>query len=509
MYKQYTPLFSHHGVGIIRTLVFLAAPCLLLAGCTTLETRPLVTRDVAAEDPIPSLEQIPDEMAERRLAGVSIAVFDHYGEIRTRTFGVKGAGGADPIEPTTAFSTASISKPVTALLCLLLDAEGQLDIDAPIASSLKRWQLPESNLPGTREVTWRQLLAHTAGTSQHGFADYYDGDDLPTLVDSLEGRLPRYDKPIEFLFAPGSDWQYSGGGYVIVQMALEDLTGLPLHALAQERVFGPLAMQHTTMIQPGEPGFPQDVALVHDSEGRQIRDGLPITPQVSASGMWSTPHDLALFAIAIQRALRGETAGPVTPAIARPMTDVFSLQHVGGMGMPFFRGFGLGNTDWFRHDGSNTGVNSDLFAAMEGGYGFVLMGNGDDDNTGPVFAEARRTIIDAMGWAGRKPIEDVEDTPGRRAAIIGSYKGLLYNLGLDYRIEERGSELVVASEFFTQFLGRDYSRMHHLGGDVYRIEDYPNLLQFEFDPSGSVTAITLSRPESRVTPFRREIATLR
>lgn len=456
----------------------------------------------------PALSGIEQDMAEHRLLGFSVAVFDNYGAIRTQTYGARSVAG-EPVRETTAFSTASISKPVTAMLCLILAEEGRIDLDAPIAQTLTRWQLPQSDVPGAAEVSWRQLLTHTAGTSQHGFADFYQGDAVPSLIDSVEGRLPRYDKPIEFLFAPGSDWKYSGGGYVIVQMALEDLTGLPLHTLAQQKIFGPLAMQHTTMIQPGEPGFPQDAALVHDSEGRQIRDGLPITPQVSASGMWSTPHDLALFANAIQRALHGETVGSVTPAIARSMTDIFSLQYVGGMGMPFFRGFGFGNTDWFRHDGSNTGVNSDLFAAMEGGYGFVLMGNGDDDNTGPVFANARRTIIDAMGWAGRHPIEDSAVAPERQGAILGTYKGLLYNLGLDYRIEERTSGLVIVSEFFSQFLGRDYSRMHHVGGDVYRIEDYPNLLHFEFDASGSVSAVTLSRPDSRVVPFRREIAALR
>ena len=468
-----------------------------------------MARDAAAGASIPSLEQIPAEMVEHRLAGVSVAVFDHYGEVRTRTFGVKRAGGSDPIEPSTAFSTASISKPVTALLCLLLDAEGRIDIDAPIASSLKRWQLPESDLPGTREVTWRQLLTHTAGTSQHGFADYYEGDALPTLVDSLEGRLPRYDKPIGFLFAPGTSWQYSGGGYVILQMALEDEMGEPLESLVRQRIFEPLAMTHTTMVQPGEPGFPADVAAVHDDAGTLIRTGLPITPQVSASGMWSTPSDLARFAIAIQRGLRGETVGPVTPPIARAMTDIISLHYVGGMGMPFFRGFGLGNTEWFRHDGSNTGVNSDIFAAMDGGYGFVLMGNGDDDNTGPVFASLRREIIAGMGWRDRHPLANAPLDPARRAAILGSYKGLLYDLGLDYRIEQRGEALYVVSEFFTQFLGQDATRLHHLGNDTFRVEDYPNLLTFDFDAAGAVAGVTLSRPGSAVEPFRRPIAELR
>ena len=71
------------------------------------------------------------------------------------------------------------------------------------------------------------------------------------MIDSLEGRLPRYDKPIEFLFSPGTDWQYSGGGYVIMQLALEDHTGISLPELAAREVFEPLGLQHTIMARSG------------------------------------------------------------------------------------------------------------------------------------------------------------------------------------------------------------------------------------------------------------------
>tara|TARA_Y100000815_G_scaffold130001_1_gene117364 strand:- start:3725 stop:5233 length:1509 start_codon:yes stop_codon:yes gene_type:complete len=499
------------GNGSIKRFIIIATLGALLAGCAVRQDA--VQTVFVPASPKARLDQAladtPGQMQRNRLAGLSIAVFDDYGNVQTRSFGVKRADGDQSITPTTAFSTASISKPVTALLCLLLDAEGRIDIDAPIAPSLSRWQLPHSEFSGTAEVTWRQLMTHTAGTSQHGFADYYEGDDLPTLVDSLEGRLPRYHRPIEFKFAPGTGWQYSGGGYVILQMALEDELGVPLHEVARQRIFAPLGMSHTTMIQPGEPGFPADVASVHDDAGTLIRTGLPITPQVSASGMWSTPTDLATFAIAIQRGLRGDTVGPVTPEIARTMTDIISLEYVGGMGTPFFRGFGLGNTEWFRHDGSNTGVNSDLFASMDGGYGLVLMGNGDDDNTGPVFADLRREIIGAMGWRDRHPIADAPIDDALRTAVAGDYHGLLYDLGLDYRIEQRGNRLVIASEFFTQFLGTDASPMHYLGDGTFRIEDYPNLLTFEVTSQGNVIAVTVSRPGIKAPAFRRSIEELR
>tara|TARA_Y100000296_G_scaffold87293_2_gene131867 strand:- start:6730 stop:8199 length:1470 start_codon:yes stop_codon:yes gene_type:complete len=482
---------------------------LALSGCVSAEHH-AVQREVTA-DSAPVLdslwEQVPSAMAEHNLAGLSVAVFNDHSIIEARTFGLKSRASPTRIDTTTAFSTASISKPVTALLCLVLDAEGEIDIDAPIANYLESWQLPESSeYPAAAQVTWRQLLSHTAGTSQHGFADYYEGDTIPSLIDSLEGRIPRYDGPIEFRFAPGTDWQYSGGGYVIVQLALENHFDRPLHDLAREKIFAPLGLKHTTMVQPGEPGFPLNAAQVHDESGEVIRTGLPITPQVSASGMWSTPSDLASFAIAIQRALAGETIGPITPAIARTLTDVVSLEHVGGMGTPFFRGFGFGSTDWFRHDGSNTGVNSDLMASMTGGYGIVLMGNGDDANTGPVFAMLRREIIDGMQWSARNTVQEEPITPELADAVAGRYRGLLYDLGLEYSIEAVDGELWIVSEFFTQFLGRDRSRMRHLGKGAFAIDDYPNRLRFELNEAGEVAGVTLSRSGSTVGAFERSMA---
>jgi CubicO group peptidase (beta-lactamase class C family) len=453
--------------------------------------------------------EIPAEMAEYKLPGLSVAVIDNYRITELKTFGVKSAQTQQPIQKTTAYSTASMSKPVTAVICLILAEKGLIDIDAPIAPYLKRWTLPKSEYPGTANVTWRQLLSHTAGTSQHGFSDYYQGDNLPTLVDSLEGRIPRYHKPIEFLFPPGSDWRYSGGGYTIIQVALEDQTGETLPELAVKYVFEPLGMTHTTMFQPGSPEFPTDVALVHDGEGNVIRSGIPITPQIAPSGMWSTPNDLAKLVIAIQRALGGNPDSVISPAAARTLTDIISLKYVGGMGTPFFRGFGLGNTDWFRHDGSNTGVNGDLFGSMDGGYGMVMLGNGDDDNAGPVFATIRREIIEGLGWGARHELESMPIEPDLKLAVIGSYKGLLYNLGLEYQIMEENGKLWIVSEFFTQFLGRDRSELTYLGSNEFAVSDYPNRLRFERDANGAVKAVILLREASKVTEWKRPISEFR
>ena len=465
------------------------------------------TEEAAPLHSEPRLDEVwtalPGKMERNTLHGISVAVFDNFKIVDLHAAGSKSAKTGGAVTEETVFSTASMSKAVTALVCIKLAEEGIIVLDAPIANYLKSWQLPASDQPDASGVTWRQLLRHTAGTSQHGFADYYEGDRLPTLVDSLEGRLPRYDKPIEFLFPPGTDWQYSGGGYVLVQLALEDHTGISLSELAARKVFEPFGMDHTTMIQPGLPGFPTDAALVHDESGEVIRTGLPITPQISASGMWSTPADLATFIIAIQRALAGDANGPIGPAEARAMTDIFSLEPVGGMSMPFFRGFGFGNTDWFRHDGSNTGVNGDMLGSMTGGYGMVMLGNGDDANTGPVFATLRREIINQMGWNQRQKLASKPLPETLTSQLVGTYSGLLYDLGLEYRIEKRQGRLWISSEFFNQFLGRDRSEMFYLGGDTFAVEDFPNRLRFDCEGGAEDCKVTLYRPGSNAPPVVR------
>ena len=64
-------------------------------------------------------------------------------------------------------------------------------------------------------------------------------------------------------------------------MAVEDHLGKPLAELAEIHLFGPLGLKHTTMHQPGEPGFPENAAKVHNSRGAVISGGLPICPQIS------------------------------------------------------------------------------------------------------------------------------------------------------------------------------------------------------------------------------------
>src|ERR1700744_2735479 len=167
---------------------------------------------------------LADRMYELHVPGVSVA-FIHDGKIAwARGFGVTRIGGAR-VTPDTLFQAGSISKPVTAMAVLHLVQSGQLDLDANVNQYLKTWKLPENSFTAQKPVTLRELLSHTAGVTVHGFPGYASGGQTPTLVQFLDGEPPANTPAIRVDTTPGTIWRYSGGGYVITQQLLLDVTG--------------------------------------------------------------------------------------------------------------------------------------------------------------------------------------------------------------------------------------------------------------------------------------------
>ncbi len=436
-------------------------------------------------------------MKKYNLKGLSVAVFENYQIIWTNQWGIKASDSDEKIDPNTAFSTASISKPITAIVCAILEEKGLINLDDPIQKYLKRWKLPESNFTKNTPVTWKQLLSHTAGTSQGGFEDYYTGDSIPTIVESLQGKLlPRSKKPIEFLFKPGTNWEYSGGGYVIVQCALEDYFQKPLAQIVKEILLDPLQLQNSTMIQPNENGFLTNVAKVHNNKGQIIRTGIPITPQVAPSGLWSTPTDLALIAIEMQKALLGKGNKIISQAVAKKVTDIVTLNGARGWSYGWQRSIGFGNLEWFSHDGSNTGTGGELLATMENGNGIAVLANGDKPNRLPVMAYLEKEIITKLHWSKSIHSTSSKQIPSNlKEAIKGYYTEILYGydrLGTSQIVEEN-SILFLNSPVLKENYDSEKNEMHYIGNNSFKIDNYPNIIQFNLDKN-QLESITILRP---------------
>lgn len=442
---------------------------------------------------------IDQQLKEHELAGFSLVVFENYQIVYSNQFGLKSAESNEKINKNTAFSTASMAKPITALLCHILEEKGLINLDDPIDNYLKRWHLPKSQFTKNNNPTWKQFLNHTAGTSQHGFADFYEGDTIPTIKQSLLGQIPRYDKEIEFLFTPGTSWQYSGGGYVIIQMALEDTLNKSIAALADEYIFSPLGLRNTTMIQPNEKGFLTNVALVHDKDKQLIKTGLPITPQVAPSGLWSTPTDLAKLSIEIQNALRNENNQVISHGVAKKVTEVTALKNaVGGWSYGWQRSFGYNNYDWLRFGGSNTGVGGDVFVTMTDGNGFGFLANGEKSNRFPVISQVRIKLLTLMGWNKNTAVEDIQEIPlNLKEKLTGTYNDFLYGQGMEAKIVMRNSRLYVKSPFLEHYKGQNDNELLYLKNGIFKIIDYPNLLKFNFN-DGKSNSVTLMRDKLNI-----------
>lgn len=361
-----------------------------------------------------------------KLTGMSVVIVDNYEIVHAQAVGLKEFGTNDKVDIDTAFSTASISKAVTGTIAVMLAEKGVLNLDAPVSAYLKRWQLPESDFTKSTPITLRHLFSHTAGTSQSGFADFYPGDDIPTILDSLNGiKLRRYDKPIEIMWAPGSRFKYSGGGFVIAQVAMEDATGKSLAQLAKEMLFEPLGMTNSSMEQVGHPDFPQNVAKAHNLEQKLVGPGgVLINPQIAAGGLWSSANDMAKLVIDLQKALAGKPTKVISPWAAKTATQIETLHKAGGWGLGWARYLGDGNLDWFSHLGYNTGIGGNVMGTMEGGRAIIAFGNGVHRVRVPALDKVVENAISALGWKKDIAARTEAPDPTLIEQLTGSYESL-------------------------------------------------------------------------------------
>lgn len=431
----------------------------------------IFTAGTAADDQ--SLEAI---LQEHNLPGISVAVVDDYKIVAVRAAGLKDVALGLPVDENTAFSAASISKPVSALVAAMLAEKGMLDLDAPVSRYLKRWQLPEADFAGDAPITLRHLFSHTAGTSQSGFADYFPGDTIPTLIDSLNGKyLGRGDDPIKLMWAPGSRFKYSGGGYVIAQVAMEDATGKPLAALAAELLFEPLGMVHTTMYQNGHPAFPANVAKAYNLDRSPAGPGgVPIYAQTAAAGMWTTPTDMAKLMIEIQKALAGEATEVISRSVAQETTRVHTLLKAGGWSAGWMRHLADGNLDWFSHSGYNTGIGGQVMATMEGGRAIAVFGNGVHRVRVPAIEAVIKSVIEARGWAQPLITASTDVPKGAKGRLIGHYRNINQGFFSPFHevvtIFEEDGKLMLDNSLG----GRAPYELVHVGEGRFRIDAFVN-----------------------------------
>ncbi len=228
---------------------------------------------------------------------------------------------------------------------------GKLDLDKDVNQYLKSWKLPENEFTRTTKVTLRGVLSHSAGLTVHGFPGYAAGEPLPSVPQILDGAKPANTPPIRVDAVPGTLYRYSGGGYVLAQQLLLDVTGVPTAKFLHDTVLAPLGMTHSTFEQPLPANRRSDVALPYSSNGAPVK-AVHVYPEMAPAGLWTTPTDLAQYAIAVQQMLAGKSRTIISQRMARTMLTPVRGNVVGSgpiaVGPPAHR--------FFTHSGASRGL---------------------------------------------------------------------------------------------------------------------------------------------------------
>jgi CubicO group peptidase (beta-lactamase class C family) len=361
--------------------------------------------------------EIQERMKHYRVPGVSIAVINDFKVEWAKAYGVKDIETNEPVTTETRFQAASISKPVTAMIALKKVAEGKIALDENINNKLTSWKLPDNEFTAKKKVTLANLLSHTGGLTVHGFPGYEVGKKLPTLPEVLDGREPANTAAVRVDMEPGTKFRYSGGGTTITQLTLMDIEKKPYPQIAQETVLGPLGMTHSTYSQPLPDDIRKQAASGHRQNGKPVEGKIHVYPEMAPAGLWTTPTDLATFAIEVQLSLAGKSNKVLSKEMTAKMVTPFVSDFVG---MGFFIEK-HGNAIYFGHGGANEGFRCGLLVSRDKGYGVAVMVNSDN---GQIIDEIFRSVAREYQWEDYlpQPVAIVSLTADQMADYEGRFQ---------------------------------------------------------------------------------------
>jgi CubicO group peptidase (beta-lactamase class C family) len=347
-------------------------------------------------DPIALGKDAPVELDLARLMklyndpGLSVAVIDGYRIAWAKAYGTTELGGNAPVTTRTLFQAGSISKPVAATGMLALVEAGKLSLDEDVNRKLKTWKLPENEFTRDQKVTLRRLASHTAGLTVHGFPGYDVEERVPTIVEILDGRKPANTPAIRVDLVPGTKVRYSGGGITIEQLLMTDVTAKPFPELMKETVLAKIAMDDSSYAQPLPSAWAARTAVGTYAGGKPVHGRWHVYPEMAAAGLWTTPTDLAKFAIEIALSRQGKS----NRVLSQKTTLEMLTPVVEEAGLGFF--VSKQRPGEFGHNGADEGFQALLVMNFETGQGLAIMAN--SDNGISVAAELERSVAREYRW---------------------------------------------------------------------------------------------------------------
>jgi CubicO group peptidase (beta-lactamase class C family) len=328
-------------------------------------------------------------------------------------YGMANLETATPIQPSSIFHVASVSKQFTAASILLLERDGKLSVDDDIRKYLS--EIPDYGTP----ITIRHLLTHTSGLRDQwellSFARGRFEEDRITEADVMD-IIPRQTA---LNFKPGAEYVYSNTGFTLLGVIVKRVSGKSLRDFADERIFKPLGMTSThfhddyTMLVPGRTSAYAPRA----GAGARWRVSIPNYDTYGATSLFTTVGDMLRWEANLDHPIVGDAAMVARMQARTPLTTGDTSNY----------GFGLTTTRYrgalvVEHNGADAGYRSSLGRFPEHGLAIAIACNAATANTtalarGVADAFLGSALAPATSFAVPKPATVAAGVLQRRAGV--------------------------------------------------------------------------------------------
>lgn len=309
---------------------------------------------------------IPDLMKVQSVPGVAFAFIENGEIAEIKSIGYADYHTSEELRLTHSFNVGSISKTITAWGIMNLIEKGKLNFDDPISEFDLSCDIDiDSEIQS--KITIGDLLQHTAGLSVHGYEGYTIKDDLPNLCKSIRG-VAREEERVQVQFEPGSKFQYSGGGYTLLQIIIESTTTMKFADYMEQEIFTKLGMINTTFNINDE--VLKHCANPHDSSYHSLPFEF-FTAQ-AAAGLQTTLEDMTKFVLA--HFVENDVISAKSISLLQEGSDQSKNNY--GKGYMIMERFG--SFTLHGHGGSNDGWQAGMMIDMENKSGFIMLTNGQN-----------------------------------------------------------------------------------------------------------------------------------
>jgi CubicO group peptidase (beta-lactamase class C family) len=314
------------------------------------------------EDAAARLERYVTALADADVFSGAVLLARGGDVLLARAHGHANKDFGTPNRVDTKFNLGSMNKMFTAIAIAQLVEQGRLQWDSPLSDFLPDFPTPEA----ARGIRVHHLLTHTSGLGSYFNPAFQESSRAlwRTVDDMME--LARGDS---LAFEPGTRWQYSNTGYLVLGKIIEIVTGQDYHDYVREHIARPAGMLNTDAYELDRvnPNLAVGYQKIFTDDGPEYRNNLfeHVIRGGPAGGGYSTVEDLFRFA----RALR---AG----RLVRPETVALLTSPKPELGSPNYGyGFGINPDGSVGHTGGFPGISSALAIYTEDDYTVVVLAN--------------------------------------------------------------------------------------------------------------------------------------